>query len=592
MLDIVLVSPMEFSLNDKKLFREISIKSDIENLRMNPVNNIYVRRNRENLGIEILASYLRKYNYKVGIVNAHTLKKSFSEMIAEIIAVKAKIIGISLLYDLHVFNACLIVKRLRKEGYQGHITFGGPFITLAYECFLASIPEIDSIIRGEGEIPLLELTKTILSNKDWKGIHGLAFKKGDSIIVNPPAKVLEDLSQVPIPARDTLQILKSKGIHMRIATFQASRGCNGKCTYCTAPSSTNLSKAYKWRHRSVEDIVDEIEYLVRKFKIEFLYFCDYNFFGYGNNINDWLAKLAKEICDRNIKIKFHATIRADAKLDKNVLNALKLAGLHYILLGIESGSQSALNRWNKRTTITQNKVAISIIKELGFELDPGIIMVDAYTTVEEFRNTVDFIEETGIHECFFPMYLFNQMIVFPGSELEGQLVKDGIVVRPDPWEIYDSLHEPMRLLEFCKKVSSRPYLIKDKIIREMWGALIVYTNNVTSLVDEEIPTFLNHWRIKLQTIHISKEHLIREKKVYLDFVVKLKSWRRNIGSLALDIMKTSVKWAEEKEIKPYLTVAGLNCRLREVIARYDNEWFEENIRTHINKHKKRLDSIS
>lgn len=586
-MDLLLVSPMEYSLSDKSLFREANANRDVENINKNAVNRMYIKRNRENLGVHILAAHLRSHDFSVEILNGQITEETLGDTVREIIKANPHVVAVSLLYDLHIYNAIKISQKLRTNGYKGHITFGGPFVTFAYEYFLSSVKEIDSVIRGEGEIPLLNLVNSIKSGEEWNNIAGLAYKNGTKIIKNAPAPVMKNLNQMVRPSRDMLKSLKSQGIHMRVASVLASRGCNGKCTYCTAPASTKLSNHLEWRYRPVDDLLDEIEYLVKEFNIEFLYFCDYNFFGYGEHSEKWLHTFADGILNRKIKVRFHATVRADSQLNSSLMLKLKEAGLQYVLLGVESGSQSALDRWKKRTTTQQNKDTIKTIRDLGFELDPGMIMVDPYTSLNEFKDTVNFIEETGLHECFFPMYLFNQIIAFPGTELEEELVKDGIIKLEDPLSLDDDLYHDDDLLSFCRKISSRPYEIRDEIVRDLWSEVTVQTNLVTWLVEDEIPEILSIWRLSIKNC-VSKEVRKAEEKKYLNFVSSLRKWRKNIGALALQLMKESVKWGNKRSIDSSVTRDELRVELEAIVHAYDCKWMKGPLPSLINEHRLRL----
>lgn len=362
MSEIVLISPMEVSLHSNEIALENIIRTDKENIKRNPVNSIYITQSRENLGIGALASYLREKGISVKIINSSMENLRVDQVVEQIITQSPKVVGINLLYDLHAYNACRIIIEARKNGYSGHITLGGPFISFAYEYFLLGIPGIDSVIKEEAEFVLNELVSAFIERREWKNIPGLVWlNEKKHIVVNPPYRSIKDFSILPFPARDTLLLMKKEGLPVRVASIYASRGCRNKCIYYMAPFITALSDGKKWRARPAKSVVDEIEYLTKDLGIEYLYFCDDNFSGYGRTGRQHLHEIANLLIDRNIKVLFHTEIRVDSGLDEESLVLLKKAGLHEILLGLESGAQSALNRWKKGSTVTQNLKMVKLV---------------------------------------------------------------------------------------------------------------------------------------------------------------------------------------------------------------------------------------
>lgn len=579
-MDVILIAPHETPLRDKILFRENNIKNDFENIAENTVNFMFVKFLKDNLGIASLAAFLRKYEHTVRLINSYLNNISIEELCDIVIKENPVMIGISLLYDLHSYSTCQIAKLLRKKGYKGHITLGGPFITLTYEYFLRGLTEVDSVIRGEGEITILKLLEKLKLNESWHHIEGIAYRTEKNVIVNEKGLYENELSNLPLVSRDLyielVDMLKDYKITTKVASIYTSRGCRGRCSYCSAPILGNLV-ADKWRCRTVESVVAEITYLVQSFGVEYINIIDENFYGYGEAGKNRLYDFANAIIASGLKVKFWAEIRVDIKYDEELFQLLKQAGLQDVLLGLESGSQTALNRWRKGTTVKQNKMAIEFIRKCGFVLEPSLIMVDPYTKLEEFKDTVKFIEETKLYSTAYPLNFFNQLIVFPGTEIEQQLVNEKIISKLNPSKVNEISDDCEEIFRFCQKVSSRNYEIIDPVMRTVWSVLVDYTNKLAFLLDDFIPAFIKFCRKSSSNTDSNQV----SKAVYFDLITKIGKWRRNIGTLILNLLKESVDCAEEKFIAEKDLMISLNIRLHDVINSYSKHYMDQSLKDFI-----------
>ena len=580
-MDVVLVAPHEKSLRDKILFRENNVKTDYENLTENSVNFMFIKFLKDNLGIASIASYLRRFGHTAKLINSYLTNMSLDELCDDIIAENPIIVGISLLYDLHSYHTCEIVKLLRKKGYTGHITLGGPFISLTYEYFLHGLREIDSTIRGEGEITLLNLLEKIEHGENWKDIPGMAYLQNEKVIVNVPGIYERELDNLPLVARDLyielVGMLQENNVGTRVASIYTSRGCMGRCTYCSASELGSLVKE-RWRCRSVDSIMEEIKYLVNEFGVKYINIIDENFYGYGEAGKQRLYDFANAVIDSGIQVKFWAEVRVDVKFDEELFRLLKKAGLQDVLLGLESGSQATLNRWRKGTTVAQNKKAVEFIRNMGFALEPSFILVDPHTTLEEFKDTVAFIDELKIYETAYPLNLFNQLIVFPGTEIERQLVKENIIQVLKADEIDSVGDDEQDIFRFCQTISSRNYEIIDPVIRTMWNVLVFFTNAIAFITDDFITAFTRYCKSKSKDEEKKKFY----KNINSEFIVKAGRWRRNIGKLVINILKESIKCAEESGEYSDSLEKDLQEKLHQVVTDYSVKMIGENVEQFMN----------
>ena len=103
-----------------------------------------------------------------------------------IIEYKPRVVGFSLIFQFNLTEFGHLIAYLRHAGVKSHFTAGGHFPTIRPEHVLKSIAELDTVIRHEGELTILELLESLNEPESWLSIQGLAFRRGDQIVLNPP----------------------------------------------------------------------------------------------------------------------------------------------------------------------------------------------------------------------------------------------------------------------------------------------------------------------------------------------------------------------------------------------------------------------
>lgn len=548
MNQVFLIAPKEHSLKENIVAFE---KPSMFSMPKNYVMRIYTKRIAENIGVGAIANYLRTHGISTKCINLSIEDKTINDIVQDVMLEKPLIVGLSMLYDLHVINAMEIIIALRKGGYKGHITLGGTFISLAYERFIKSFDVFDSIIVGDGEKVFLNLYSALLEGENLSCVSGLATLDENGEINYSPQDCHEG-SIIATPDRDGFDYLTSKNMHVSAALIVGSRGCNNNCLYCSAP---NMRKYHNkiWKGREAKEIVREIENLIKNYNIKYLYFCDDNFCGYGDiglkHIREFVSEMKKE----KLSIPFHAEIRADADITKADILELKSVGLDEALIGIESGVQSCLQRWKKNITIEQNKEIIKQLKLCNVKIAPAYILFDPFTTFDEYKQSVDFIRNNKLYHMDNPWYLFNQMIAYPGTELEEMLIERGIIsktiIRRYTLEELDNTDV---LLSAIKGVSSIEYEIVDYRVRIIWMILREHVDEIVEIVCTKIPSLsLKQIRNRENTSH---------------FLFRLGEWRKNLGTLLMNYMDFSVWWGGNSD-----DIQVLQSGLQEIRARYDQQ---------------------
>ena len=159
---------------------------------------------KEPMGLMYIASKLRGEGLSTEILDADILSLTLDETIQEIKSRKAKIVGFSVMQRA-LPSVKLITEGLRRQGINAHICCGGFSATLSAKYILEKVPEIDSIVLGEGEQIFLSLVQAIKSGYDWHQIAGLAYWENGQVNINQPS-IKEDIDSLAWPIRDLLPI--------------------------------------------------------------------------------------------------------------------------------------------------------------------------------------------------------------------------------------------------------------------------------------------------------------------------------------------------------------------------------------------------
>lgn len=400
-------------------------KRETQVLLINPPYPALEKPFQEHLALGYLASSLRQKGVVTKIIDANLQGLNIRQTIKKALELNPFLTGITVTYQDSFKYAARLASELKQSGYKGKIILGGIFPTLASKEILTDFPQIDLIVRGEGEETLFETWQAAKEGKELKGVAGIAFREGKKVVVNPPRPLIENLDLLPDPSRDTLSLVLKQGGCISVSS---SRGCFGSCSFCSIYSFYRIQPGKNYRYRSAERVLSEIERLVKETGEQKVMFVDAEFVGPGDKGKERALALAEGILRQNLKIRFRIEARAD-NVDEEVFKALKGAGLAYVFLGVESGIQKVLDRFHKKTTVEESLKAIQVLKKLGIPTGIGFIMFDPYTTLSEVIENAEFLEKTGIpySQLAITVSPAAKLIVFTGTEAQKKLAREGVL---------------------------------------------------------------------------------------------------------------------------------------------------------------------
>jgi anaerobic magnesium-protoporphyrin IX monomethyl ester cyclase len=315
---------------------------------------------------------------------------------------------------------------------------GGQHFTATSQESLEEYPEIDVIVRGEGERTLTEFVKNASSKRVLPKIEGISFRHGGKIVHNPARPLIENLDELPYPGYHLVKNSISKyhfaamsGRDVRFALIEGGRGCPHECTFCTQWQHWQRT----WRAKSPQRIADEMEFCHRNFGSEFIWLTDDNL-GAGSRIGD----IADEIIKR--KMPDDVTLFVQARCDdilrnKEVLPKLRKSGLNWVLLGVENSELSTLESFKKGITPDDAKTAVKLLKENDIFAHAMFIIGNRKDTKESISRLREFADELDPDFA-----MFGILTPFPGNEVYDEAKRNGWIEDTN-WSHYDMVHAIM-----------------------------------------------------------------------------------------------------------------------------------------------------
>ena len=368
------------------------------------------------LGLAYIASALEEAGHEVDLIDAIALCLSREEVSKRIEQFDPELVGITAMTP--TFHGALEAARIAKT-HNRKTLIGGVHMSIYAEETL-SYQEVDFGIVGEGEETIVELCSALNEGRDYSSIEGLCYKQDDGLIKVGRARIVQDLTKLPMPSYHLLPMGKySSIIGMKpVSTMMGSRGCPYKCGFCFKTPSDK-----KYRTRSAENIVDEIEYLIKNYKVrEVMFYDDIMPKAYARD-------LSNEIIKRNIKINWQTPQRVNL-VNPKLLKLMAKAGCHILRFGVEQGDPDMMQLVEKKTTIDQVRLSFQAANDAGIKTFAYFIIGYTGETKRTMQATIDLAIDLN------PTYvMFTKAVPLPQTPLMTQSVSKGLV-DPEYWRNY------------------------------------------------------------------------------------------------------------------------------------------------------------
>lgn len=344
-----------------------------------------------------------------------------------------------------------LARNIKENNPNTTIIFGGSHPSVLPENTLKN-KNIDIVVRGEGEITMLEIVQAIDKGLPFDMIDGISFRIKKSIIYNhnPERELIENIDFLPFPARNLMS--QDKFLEMgykkygdRGAWIFSSRGCPYHCTYCASWRIWTR----KWRARSPENIIEEICELIDNYEVDRINFADDTFTISRKRVVEFCNLLKRE----NLQISWGCNVRVD-NIDKKLFEIMKSAGCTDVWIGAESGAPIILKDIKKGATLPQIKNAFKWSKEAGLKRRAYLMIGSPKESKETILQTEKLVDEIK------PDTLeFSILTPYPGCENYEMAKKRGYISDDVDWSKIDLFSSNCALMD-------TPYLSKAEIREE------------------------------------------------------------------------------------------------------------------------------
>ncbi|CAK8714335.1 Radical SAM domain protein [Candidatus Electrothrix laxa] len=352
-------------------------------------------------------------------------------------------------------------EKLAEEGKDIFLVLVGTHVSALPDESLGLNTSVDAVAQGEFDTTVRELADALEKGQELGAVTGLWLRNGDEIVHTGERAPLSDIDQLPFVSSVYKRFLDphhyfNPNALFPMVTITTSRGCPHRCFFCVYPQTM---MGHRLRNRSVDNVVDELEYIIADFpEIKAIFFEDDTF---PANKKRCIA-ICEEMIRRNIKISWTANARVD--LDLETMLVMKKAGCRCLCVGFESGNQQLLDTMKKGITLEQSRVFMEEARKAGI-LIHGCFMVglpgETRETMQETLNLAISLQPDAIQ--VYPV------MVYPGTEAYAWYKQKNLIISKDfsQWLTPSGLHNTViqgeeisaeELVRFCDQARKKFYL--------------------------------------------------------------------------------------------------------------------------------------
>lgn len=473
-----------------------------------------VRRDDPPISIINMGGYVRDHGYDVVILDTH-VEPNYLERLEELVRQKPLVIGFSVILGKFTKNSIELTKMVKDLDQDITVVWGGKLVYLAQEQVFSGTLA-DFIILGDGEIPFVRLLDCLRKEQDYRQIPSLGYRENDTCVINPDTDHVENLDDIYISKDFGWDLVRDKINYQQIPYFvnlYTSRGCKYNCSFCYLKDIKNRAARSRFRRRSAENIIREIEYLKTTYGINVVTFGDDDFLYDPEQVVAVLDYLKQN----NMYIE-HIWTNIHNLTPENIS---LLAGVcQTVCYSIETASHRLQKILRKTISIERMASINKKLREVGISTVHNLMFGVPTETDEETKMSIDLLKQL---KEINPYMRANTYILspIPGTDL-FEMAKT-MTGKDIPWDMSDLADFHFR---YMGKAASkfRPYLTPEdnlfyETVSELANELFTELNDVPS--PELLARIASSPR--LQYIFGEVENIplppVRERKYILDKVI-------------------------------------------------------------------------
>jgi len=405
-------------------------------------------------GLLVLAAYVHREipDIEVEVLDCQAERRDWEGLRKAIESSRPSIVATSG-FTANAYTCARTAEIAKGVDSQIATVVGGSHFSFIPEESLRNYPEIDFIVRGEGEITLVELIKALRAGETADGVMGVSYRAGGRVVHNRDRPLIPDLDSLPFPAYDLVEnnikryhFSMMAGRNTTYMILEGSRGCAHRCSFCT-----------QWRHwqgvcrrKSAKRIADEIEYLNETYGGVFLWLTDDNF-EYAERGEQLSKELKHRKCRENVMLFLQARTD-DVARNSGLVRKMRDVGNHWVLMGVESNSEEKLSEFRKDITPSDAYKAVKVLNENDVFSQAMFVTGSRKDTMESVEAQRRFSLDIGAD-----LPIYTVLTPFPGTSFFEMARSNGWI------EDYNYAHYDM-----AHAIMPTESLTRDEVQRELY----------------------------------------------------------------------------------------------------------------------------
>lgn len=287
--------------------------------------------------------------------------------------------------DHIIFSLC--IAKILKEKYNKKIVFGGPIISRADFSAILDFDFLDFLVVGDGEEPFLKILRYFDGSDDVKNCAGISYKEKGVIHECEPSSF--PLEKKPLPSFNTEDLKlynRLRSMQISILPYLLTKGCKFKCAFCCEYPSALFS------YTPLEKVISDIKSLLETYKVNTIFFSEANI----DNDSEYLKSFCEKIISEKLEFYWggQSTISG---LDENMIKLMASAGCKFLLVGLESASETVRARMfmQKTANLERFQETLKLLHKYGIGVHNFYIVEFPHETEDEFKQSVNFFEKTS-----------------------------------------------------------------------------------------------------------------------------------------------------------------------------------------------------
>ena len=405
-----------------------------------------------NLGLAMIAAVLEQDGVEVKFIDAAAESLTIDAIIHQARQFSPDIAGSGGQTPISHFSL-EIFKRLKQEVSDRIITIaGGPHFTFTAEESLQKCPQLDIVMRGEGEYSFREICERFRQGKPLDDLEGITFRnKNGEIIKNPDRPQIKDLDSLPFPAWHLFPVKKYHWTNINMLGAITSRGCKYCCPHCI---TWKMHKGI--RRRKPAKIVEELVWVKKNFGVDTFFFHDDTAFTDREQLEGFLDSL--EACGERLYWYYEAR-EDDFFSFRDLWPRMKKNGLFKITLGLDTPNDIVRTYYGRKPLKVEetDKMLYHLKHELGIQVSVYLLLGAPGETEDSMRRTLNYAKHLYPRYCSLVMTTF--LIPFPGTDIFYAMQEKNLLTTYD-WRDY-SFGQPVFKMQVSSETAYRMY-------KKMW----------------------------------------------------------------------------------------------------------------------------